>query len=258
MRHTNHNQLWCLWLRFWSRQSRIGCIYWQSSRSGSNSGFDSTPSRTPMGSVSRRSSTCTSPPDRTNSFRDNCTLRYGRCLRRRTWLAWNQEWAVFGYFLLQSLAWANPLSHSKSAISKGVLFADKTHSLTVLISSLILAARLVRSTTLTLTQCLVQKMTMTFLAIWLATLISRTRPKYSALGKFKFWCCDDCCVIVQLLSLPQRSLYPIARYLTGQEKESLRYPRLTPPSLSTASPYAKEKPNRYRNNKSCFAAYIGF
>ena len=147
---------------------------------------------------------------------------------------------------------------ARSIMSKGVLFADKTYSLTVMMSPLTSATAMVRWTTLTLTRFCIREMRMTLLAIWSATLISRTRPKYSALGRSKFWCCDGCYAIVQLLSLPQRSLYPIARYLAGHGKESPCYPRLTPPSLSTISPYTKEKPNSYRDKKFYFAAYIGF
>ena len=137
----------------------------------------------------------------------------------------------------------------RSAMSKGVLFANETYSPTVSISPSTLATTLVRSKTLTLTHFCIREMTMTLLAIWSATLISRTRPKYSALGKSKFWCCDGCYAIVQLLSLPQRSLYSPARYLADHRKESLRYPRLTSPSLSKASPYTKDKPNRYKDIK---------
>jgi hypothetical protein len=142
-------------------------------------------------------------------------------------------------------------------MSKGVLFANETYSLTVLISPSTLATTLVRSKTLTLTHsCIREKMTL--LAIWSATSISRTRPKYSVLGKSKFLHCGGYYAIVQPLSLTQRSLYPIARYLAGHGKESLRYPCLTPPSLSTASPYTKYKLNRCNDIKFCFAAYIGF
>jgi hypothetical protein len=112
--------------------------------------------------------------------------------------------------------------------------------------------------TLTMTYfCIWERMLM-LLAIWSPTLVSRTRPNYSALGKSKLWCCDTCYVIVKPLPLPQQSFCSTARYLVGHGKKSLRYPRLTPRSLSTASPYTQEKPNRYRDNKFRFAAHIGF
>jgi hypothetical protein len=70
-------------------------------------------------------------------------------------------------------------------MSKGMLFANETYSPTVSISPLTLAMTLVRSKTLTLTHFCIREMTMTLLAIWSATLISRTRSMHSALGKSK-------------------------------------------------------------------------
>jgi hypothetical protein len=70
-------------------------------------------------------------------------------------------------------------------MSKGMLFANETYSPTVSISPLTLAMTLVRSKTLTLTHFCIREMTMTLLAIWSATLISRTRSMHSALRKSK-------------------------------------------------------------------------